>query len=73
MPPPSHAPTIVQPRRRRRVILEVTDDGTGFDPELASGGLGLRSMRERAAAVGGVLRVSSTPDAGTTVRLEVPA
>jgi signal transduction histidine kinase len=60
-------------RRRRRVILEVTDNGTGFDPELASGGLGLRSMRERAAAVGGVLRVSSTPDAGTTVRMEVPA
>jgi signal transduction histidine kinase len=60
-------------RTRRRVVLEVSDDGTGFDPGLAAGGLGLVSMRERAAAVGGVLRVSSAPGAGTTVRLAVPA
>jgi signal transduction histidine kinase len=55
------------------VILEVSDNGTGFDPGLASGGLGLASMRERAAAVGGVLRVTSAPGAGTRVRLAVPA
>jgi len=60
-------------RARGRVVLEVSDDGTGFDPELASGGLGLASMRERAAAVGGVLRVSSAPGKGTRVRLAVPA
>jgi signal transduction histidine kinase len=60
-------------RTRRRVLLEVADNGTGFDPGLASGGLGLTSMRERAAAAGGTLRVSSTPGAGTKVRMEVPA
>ena len=60
-------------RTSRRVILEVSDDGTGFDPDLASSGLGLASMRERAAAVGGVLRVTSAPGAGTRVRLAVPA
>jgi signal transduction histidine kinase len=60
-------------RTRRRVVLEVADDGSGFDPALASSGLGLASMRERAAAVGGVLRVSSAPGAGTRVRLAVPA
>jgi signal transduction histidine kinase len=60
-------------RTRRRVILEIADNGTGFDPELASGGLGLTSMRERATAVGGTLRIRSTPGAGSTVRLEVPA
>jgi signal transduction histidine kinase len=60
-------------RSRRRVVLEISDDGMGFDPELASGGLGLASMRERAAAVGGVLRISSAPGAGTRVRLAVPA
>jgi signal transduction histidine kinase len=58
-------------RARGRVVLEVTDDGTGFDPELAPPGLGLASMRERAAAVGGTLRVSSAPGAGTRVRLVV--
>jgi signal transduction histidine kinase len=64
-------------RTSRRVVLEVSDNGTGFDPALAaggaSGGLGLASMRERAAAVGGVLRITSEPGAGTKVRLAVPA
>jgi signal transduction histidine kinase len=60
-------------RAPRRVVLEVSDDGTGFDPGIASGGLGLASMRERAAAVGGMLRLSSAPGAGTRVRLAVPA
>jgi signal transduction histidine kinase len=64
--------SITLSRTRRRVILEIADNGTGFDPELASAGLGLTSMRERAAAVGGALRISSTPGAGTTVRMEVP-
>jgi signal transduction histidine kinase len=59
-------------RSRRRVVLEVCDDGAGFDPGLAPAGLGLASMRERAAAVGGVLRVTSAPGAGTRVRLAVP-
>jgi signal transduction histidine kinase len=60
-------------RTRRRVILEVADNGAGFDPALASAGLGLTSMRERAAAVGGTLRISSAAGAGTTIRMEVPA
>ena len=64
-------------RTSRRVVLEVSDDGTGFEPALAaagaSGGLGLASMRERAAAVGGTLRITSEPGVGTKVRLAVPA
>jgi signal transduction histidine kinase len=55
------------------VVLEVTDDGCGFDPVAARGRLGLASMRERARTVGGRLEVRSAPGAGTTVRLEVPA
>jgi signal transduction histidine kinase len=58
--------------RRRRVILEVTDHGRGFAAEAPSGGLGLASMRERAAAAGGTLTVSSAPGEGTLVRLELP-
>jgi signal transduction histidine kinase len=65
--------TVTLARTRRRVVLQVTDNGTGFDPGLASGGLGLASMRERAAAVGGTLRIDSAPGAGTRVRLAVPA
>jgi signal transduction histidine kinase len=58
---------------RRRVILDVEDNGRGFAAEAASGGLGLASMRERAAAVGGTLTVRSGPGEGTLVRLEAPA
>jgi signal transduction histidine kinase len=58
--------------RRRRVILEVTDHGRGFAAEAPSGGLGLASMRERAASAGGTLTVRSGPGEGTLVRLELP-
>ncbi len=60
-------------RTRGRVVVEVADDGAGFDLAVASSGLGLASMRERAAAVGGMLRITSAPGAGTRVRLAVPA
>jgi signal transduction histidine kinase len=56
----------------RRVTLEVSDDGSGFVPDLAAGGLGLSSMRERAASLRAELRVTSAPGAGTSVRLSVP-
>jgi signal transduction histidine kinase len=55
----------------RQVVLEVSDDGHGFVPETPSGGLGLASMRERAAAAGGALTIRSGPK-GTTVRMTVP-
>lgn len=57
------------------VVLEIADDGTGFDTNVAADAtrrLGLASMRERAAAVGGRLSVSSRPGGGVTVRLTVP-
>jgi signal transduction histidine kinase len=56
------------------LVLEVTDDGSGFDPsdpELRSRHLGLTSMEERARRLGGRLQVDSGTR-GTTVRLEVP-
>ena len=57
-----------------RFVLSVTDEGRGFDPAGAARGrrLGLTSVEERAAALGGTLTVVSAPGAGTTVRLEVP-
>jgi PAS domain S-box-containing protein len=54
------------------LIAEVSDDGRGFGAKVRAGG-GSRSMRERAAALGGRLEVESEPGLGTTVRLRVPA
>jgi len=54
-------------------VLEIIDDGLGFDFTLAhqQGGLGLQGMKERAARMGGKLSVQSRPGAGTRVRVEV--
>lgn len=56
------------------VVIRVADDGRGFslDENGAQGHYGLAIMRERAAAVGGKLRISSRPGEGTEVVLEVP-
>jgi signal transduction histidine kinase len=59
-------------RARRRVILEVSDDGHGFVPEAPSSGVGLASMAERASAAGGALTIRSG-ESGTVVRMTVPA
>ena len=58
------------------LALVVADDGRGFDPaapDVRGRRLGLTSMQERAADLGGRLVVDTRPGAGTTVRLEVPA
>jgi GAF domain-containing protein/two-component sensor histidine kinase len=55
------------------VALEITDDGTGFDPRAVRehSGLGLSAMEERAAEMGGKLVVTSSPGEGTRVHVEV--
>jgi signal transduction histidine kinase len=56
-----------------RLVLQVEDDGVGFDPEAPearSRRLGLTSMEERARRIGAKLEIASSPGAGTTVRLE---
>jgi signal transduction histidine kinase len=59
-----------------RWVVEVQDDGLGFDVgAVASRGrrnFGLQFMRERAELIGAALEVSSRPDAGTVVRLAIP-
>lgn len=70
------APTSVIVRievKEEGVMLEVSDDGRGFDPERVSdeGGMGLANMRERAERLGGALTLLSAPGAGTTVRVSL--
>ncbi len=63
-----------------RIILEISDEGRGFDPPPLVGPeatersehIGLRGMRERAAMIGGSLKIRSQPGRGTRVRVEVP-
>jgi signal transduction histidine kinase len=61
-------------RETEGLRLAVTDQGPGFDPEVArrSGRLGLAGMRERAELLGGSFEVESVVDVGTSVRLWWP-
>ena len=54
------------------VLLEVDDDGRGFDVDLATWGMGIENLRERVASLGGTFRIDSTPGEGTTVRVTLP-
>jgi signal transduction histidine kinase len=60
-------------QNERTVLLEVADDGVGFDPEKARkrGGFGLRGMEERATRLGGRLMIDSRRGEGTKIRVEV--
>jgi PAS domain S-box-containing protein len=60
----------------RRIVIDVADNGCGFDPALAereAGGFGLFSIRARLEQLGGRMRIRSAPGDGTVVRLIVPA
>jgi PAS domain S-box-containing protein len=67
-------------QQRSDLVLIIEDDGVGFDWEelvknvTRSGqGLGIVGMRERAAFVDGQLEIESTPGAGTTLFIRIPA
>lgn len=61
--------------RESGVTLRIVDDGVGFDPSEPREpwrGLGLASMRERAEALGGELRIDSRPGSGTRIEVVLP-
>ncbi len=54
-----------------RVIMTVSDDGRGFDPDRTTGGFGLKSMRERVQSLGGTLEITSGGN-GTEITAGMP-
>ena len=58
------------------LTMRVLDDGCGMDPQVLDTGRqghwGLTGMRERVARIGGLLKISSSPTAGTEIQLSVP-
>lgn len=52
------------------IVLEIADDGVGFDPAAANSGTGLSSLRERARSLGG--QIAWETRSGTTITLRVP-
>jgi signal transduction histidine kinase len=60
----------------RSLCISISDDGVGFVPGVRdgsqAGGFGMKTMRQRAEALGGSLRVISAPGHGTTVEVTIP-
>jgi signal transduction histidine kinase len=60
-------------RDQTGAVLEVDDDGHGFDPAQTTGaGQGLRNLRERATALGGRAEIHSALGEGTRVKVTIP-
>jgi signal transduction histidine kinase len=58
---------------RAGFVLEVDDDGRGFDVDTTTWGMGLRNLRERVESLGGTFEIQSRPSEGTTVRASLPS
>jgi len=54
------------------IIIDLEDDGVGFDSGLPRSGFGLRGMQERVQILGGQLKLSSTPGQGTQIQVRIP-
>jgi len=55
-----------------QLSVEVVDDGRGFDVSTTIRGNGLTNMEDRLDALGGTLRIASSPGNGTTLRVVLP-
>ena len=63
--------TVLLKRDRNGVVVEIIDDGKGFEPERTRG-MGILGMEERVRQLGGELAIRSTPGKGTAVHAELP-
>jgi signal transduction histidine kinase len=60
--------------RSNWVILDICDNGVGFELEYArnGGGMGIHNMEQRAHKLGGRLEITSSPGVGTRIKAEIP-
>lgn len=67
----ARAATVSVEQSPNRIVVQVKDNGNGFDP-LRTRGIGLLGMEERVKRVHGTFTVQSAPQQGTTVTAELP-
>ena len=59
-------------RGAERIVLQIADDGSGFDPARVSDGFGLHGLRERVANLLGEFELETKPGAGCRVCIAIP-
>lgn len=57
--------------QEQQVVVIVEDNGRGFDMDAASGGMGLRNMRERASEIGAAFSLTTAPNHGTKIEIRM--
>jgi signal transduction histidine kinase len=67
----ARAATVTVEQSPNRIVVQVKDNGSGFDPRRTRG-IGLLGMEERVKRVGGTFAVQSAPQQGTTLTAELP-
>ncbi|BAN34185.1 integral membrane sensor signal transduction histidine kinase [Sulfuricella denitrificans skB26] len=71
---PGGAPQVHVQQAVGQVLVTITDQGAGFDPQVAAtaGRLGLTFMRERVRLLGGIFEINSAPGRGTCISARLP-
>jgi signal transduction histidine kinase len=64
--------TVVIQNNSRFLLLEIKDDGAGFDGQKIRKGLGLTNIKNRAELFGGKVKISATPGKGCTLKVSIP-
>lgn len=64
--------TVLINKNNNDIKVVVADDGIGFEPEKNKGGIGLKNFRKRAAAINGVVNITSALGKGTKIELVFP-
>jgi len=59
-------------REEEIITIIVTDDGVGFDPETAKGGIGLKNLRKRTTVLNGTIEIDSELGKGSTIKVSFP-
>lgn len=63
-----HAHVTVK-KEGERVLVKVNDDGVGFNPDKAKGGIGIKNLKKRASMLNGELSIESAPGRGSTIEV----
>src|SRR5690606_38976885 len=66
-----NAKVVIQ-KEEKIIHLTITDDGIGFNPDKAKGGIGMKNLKKRAAALNGDINVFSAPRKGSKIDLVFP-
>lgn len=68
----AHNAVVEIKKENNAIVINIKDDGIGFDPEKVKGGIGLKNLRKRASVLNGKLDILSSPGEGSKIKIVFP-